>query len=76
MMSYQRSRLAADQEWAGVVAVLDDLQEIARLLWEKRLRSPVAEHERVAGPGELAQEPAIAAIATSERQAANRRGTR
>ena len=42
-------------------------EEIARLLWEKRLRTPVVEHEQV-DPGELAQEPAIAAVAASERQ--------
>ena len=60
-------QLAGDQEGAGVVAVLDDLEEIARLLRKKRLRSPVVEHEQV-DPGELAQEPAIAAVAASERQ--------
>ncbi|MDF2970904.1 MAG: hypothetical protein K0R61_1354 [Microvirga sp.] len=59
--------LARDQEGAGVVAVLDDLEEVARLLRKKRLRSPIVEQEQV-DPGELAQELAIAAVAASERQ--------
>ena len=59
--------LAGDQERAGVVAVLDDLQEIARLLREKRLGSPIVEHEQV-DPGELAQELAVAPVAAGERQ--------
>ena len=35
--------LAGDQERAGIVAILDDLQEIARLLGQERLGAPVVE---------------------------------
>jgi hypothetical protein len=60
-------QLAGDQEGAGVIAVLDDLQEVARLLRKQRLRSPIVEHEQV-DPRESAQELAIAPVAASERQ--------
>src|SRR3954454_3148401 len=59
--------LARDQERAGIVAILDDLQEIARLLGQQRLGAPVVEHQQV-GPGELTQELAVAPVAAGQRQ--------
>src|SRR3954469_24204592 len=69
MMSYQRSTgtRPRDQERAGIVAILHDLQEIAGLLGQQRLGAPVVENEQV-GPGELAQELAVAPVAAGQRQ--------
>src|SRR3954469_12884415 len=69
MMSYQRSTgtRPRDQERAGIVAILHDLQEVARLLGQQRLGAPVVENEQV-GPGELAQELAVAPVAAGQRQ--------
>src|ERR687890_431757 len=57
--------LARDQERAGLVAILDDLEEVAGLLWEQRLGSPIVEHEQVApgadpvAGGELQEQGAV-----------------
>jgi hypothetical protein len=60
-------QLAGDQDRTGVVAILDDLQEVAALLGIELLRSPVVEDEKIdAGKG--AQELGVAAIAAGERE--------
>jgi hypothetical protein len=54
--------LAGDDEGAGVVAVLDDLQQIARLIADERLRPPIVEDQQ-SRACDLAQQPAVASIA-------------
>lgn len=70
MISYQRSTgtwLVINQGRAAVVAVLDDLQVVARLFGQERLGTPIDEDQQV-HLGDLAQQPAVAAIATREAQ--------
>lgn len=59
--------LAGDDDRAGLVAVLDDLQEVAALLGVERLRPPVVEDQQVEA-GQGAQRPGIAAIGARQRQ--------
>lgn len=56
-----------NQGRAAVVAVLDDLQVVARLFGQERLGTPIDEDQQV-HLGDLAQQPAVAAIATREAQ--------
>ncbi len=58
-------QLAGDDERASVVAVLDDLQEIAAVLGIELLRAPVVEDEKI-DAGERAQELGVAAVAAGE----------
>jgi len=49
--SYQRStELAGDDQRAGVVAFLDDLQQVALLLGQQRFGSPIVEMRRSTRP--------------------------
>src|SRR3546814_14708703 len=59
--------LAGDDDRSCLVAILDDLQEIAALLGVERLRSPVVEDEQVEA-GERAQHASVAAVGAGERQ--------
>jgi hypothetical protein len=54
--------LAGDDDGALVVAVLDDFQEIARMVGAERLRSPVVEDQQFYA-GEGSQQPGVAWIA-------------
>ena len=47
--------LAGDDQRAGVVAVLDDLQQIALLFGEQRFRPPIVQDQQI-DPGELVQQ--------------------
>ena len=67
--------LAGDDQRAGVVAILDDLQQIALLFGEQRFRPPVIEDQQI-DPGELTQQLGVATIAAGQASAANSRGTR
>ena len=57
--------LAGDDERSLVVAVLDDLQEIARLDVRERLRPPIIEDQQLHA-GERTQQSAVARIAASD----------
>ena len=59
--------LAGDQGRARVVAILDDLQEVPRLFGQERFGASVVEDQQV-HTGDLAQQPAVAAIAAGEAQ--------
>src|SRR3546814_20411757 len=59
--------LAGDDDRSCLVAILDDLQEIAALPGVERLRSPVVEDEQVQA-GERAQHATVAAVGAGERQ--------
>ena len=39
--------LAGDDDGAGVIAVLDDLQQVAALLGVQRLRAPIVEDQQI-----------------------------
>jgi hypothetical protein len=56
--------LAGDDDRAGLVAVLDDFQEVAALLGVEWLRPPVVEDQQVEA-GQGAQRPGIAAVSPS-----------
>src|ERR1700681_710883 len=60
-------KLAGDDDRAGVIAILDNFQEIAALLGIELLRSPVVEDEKI-DACKRAQELGVAAIATGERE--------
>ena len=55
--------LAGDQQRAFLVAVLNDLQQVAPLLGTQRLRSPIVEDQQPGAlqGGEQARQPALAA---------------
>lgn len=59
--------LAGDDEGAGVVAVLDNFQEIARLVGIERFGPPVVEDQQF-GAGDRAQQPAVTSVAMSDRE--------
>ena len=59
--------LAGDDEGAGVVAVLDDFEQIARLIGGQRLRSPIVEDEQF-GARDRAQQPGVAPVAMRDRE--------
>ena len=65
--------LAGDQHRSGVVAVLDDLEQVTGLLGRQRLRSPVVEDQQL-GARELLEQLGIAAVAA--RQAERREQAR
>nr|CCD32077.1 Conserved hypothetical protein [Methylocystis sp. SC2] len=65
--------LTGDDEGAGVVAVLDNFQEVARLVGVERLRSPIVEDEQI-GAGDRAQQPAVAGVAMSDREVGEKPG--
>ena len=67
-------RLAGDDQRPGVVAILDDLQQIALLFGGQRLRPPIVQDQQV-DPGELLEQPGIPPVAASQAKAANSRGT-
>ena len=50
--------LAGDDDRALVVAILNDFEQVARLVGVERLRPPVVEDEQL-DPGERAQEPSV-----------------
>jgi hypothetical protein len=54
-------QLAGDDGGASLVAILDDLEQVAALLVVELLGSPVVEDEQV-GPGEAAQHLGVAAV--------------
>ena len=55
--------LAGDDQRAAIVAVFDNLQQIAALLGGQRLGSPVVQNEQI-DARELAHQPGVAAIAS------------
>ena len=57
--------LAGDDQRALVVAVLDDFEQIARLVGGERLRSPIIEDEQL-DARQRAQEPGVARIAVRD----------
>ena len=59
--------LACDDDGALVVAILDDFEEIARLVGVERLRAPVVENEQL-DAGERPQEPGVAGRAVDDRE--------
>ncbi len=59
--------LAGDEDRSGVDAILDDFEEIARLLDGDRFRPPIVEDEQL-GAGERAHELAVTSVATGERE--------
>src|SRR3546814_20733043 len=65
--------LAGDDDRSGLVAILDDLQEIAALLGVERLRSPVVEAEQVEA-GERAQPASVAAVGAGASQGSRKGG--
>ena len=67
--------LAGDDQRASIVAVLDDLQQIALLFGQQRLRSPVVQDQQV-DAGKLTQQLGVSAIAAGQCQRANKRETR
>ena len=52
---------------AGVVAVLDDLQQVALLLGQQWLRSPIVENEQI-DAAELAYQLGVATVTASQCQ--------
>src|SRR3954453_22673158 len=57
--------LAGDQRGAAAVAVLDQFQQVAPLLWPERLEPPVVEDEQL-HCAERAHQPGMPAIAASQ----------
>ena len=57
--------LTGDDDGALVVAILDDFEEIARLVGIERLRAPIVENEQLYA-GERAQEPGVAGGAVDD----------
>ena len=60
-------KLAGDDQRAGVVAILDDLQQIALLLGQQRFRSPIVEDEQV-DAAELTHQLGVTTVTTSQSQ--------
>jgi hypothetical protein len=60
-------KLAGDDQRAGVVAVLDDLQQVALLLGQQRFGSPIIEDEEI-DAAELAYQLGVATVTTSQCQ--------
>ena len=59
--------LAGDHDRANIVAILDDFEQIARLIGGERLRAPIVEYEQF-GARDRAQEPGVAPVALRDRQ--------
>jgi hypothetical protein len=59
--------LAGDNQRSGVVAVLDDLQQIALLFGQQGFRPPVIKDQQI-DPGKLAQQLGVTAVAAGQRQ--------
>src|ERR1700676_2921697 len=59
--------LAGEEDRSDLHAVLDDFEEIARLLGAERFRPPIVEDEEL-GLAERAHELGVAAVAAGERQ--------
>jgi len=59
--------LAGDQERAGVVAVLDDFEQISRLIGVERFGPPIVEDEQFCAR-DRAQKPGVTSIAMGDRQ--------
>jgi hypothetical protein len=57
--------LAGEQDRTGVVAVFDDFEQVAGLVWRERLRAPIIEDEQF-DPAEGAQQFGIASVAARE----------
>ena len=60
-------RLAGENNRARIVTILDDFEQIARLLGRERLRSPVIEDEEF-DPADAAQQFGVAAVTARERE--------
>src|SRR5260370_19155427 len=60
-------KLACDDQRAGVVAILSDLQQIALLLGQQRLRSPIVEYEQV-DAAELTHQLGVAPVTAPQCQ--------
>ena len=60
--------LAGDDQRAGVVAILDDLQQVAALFGRQGLWSPVIQDQQI-DPGELPHQSGIPAVAARQCQA-------
>lgn len=57
--------LAGDDDRAPLVAVFDDLEEVAALIVVELFRSPIVEDEQV-GSGEGLQRPGVSAVASCQ----------
>ena len=67
--------LAGDDERAFVVAILDDFEQIARLIGGERFGSPIIQDEQL-DARERAQEPGVARIAVSDGEIGKEPGIR
>ena len=67
--------LAGDDERALVVAILDDFEQIARLIGGERFGSPIIQDEQF-DAREGAQEPGVARVAWAMARSAKSRGAR
>ena len=65
--------LAGENDRAGVVAILDDLQEVAALLGRERLWSPIVEDAEI-DAGELAERPGVSAVGACQGQSLEQAG--
>src|SRR5271166_6101485 len=59
--------LAGDQGGAAAVAILDDFQQVAPLLWAERLQSPVVEDQQL-HPAQRPHQPGVTTIAAGQCQ--------
>ncbi len=59
--------LTGDHNRAGIVAILDDFEKIARLIRGERLRSPIVEYEQF-GARDRAQELGVTPVTMRDRQ--------
>src|ERR1700693_4648072 len=59
--------LAGDDGRAALIAVVDDLEQVATLLAGKRCESPVVEDEEL-DPRQALEQPLIAAVAAGKRE--------
>ena len=65
VMPAVHGNLAGDDERALVVAILDDFEQVARLIGGERLRPPIVEDEQL-DARERAQEPGVAGVAVGD----------
>ena len=65
--------LAGEEDRPGIVAIFDDLEEIATLVGAERLGSPIVEDEEV-DAGDLAQELGVATVGAREGQGGEQAG--
>ena len=66
-------KLAGDDQRADIVAIFDDLQQIALLLRQQRFRSPIVEDEKV-DAAELTHQLGVTTVTTSQSQQGKQAG--